>query len=156
MGLDIYTLRSPVFVKPREQATDEDFDALTYIYSDDFPDHLDGLRPGMYRGDTEGHGHWSYSGYSHLRELLSEAAYGVEAREVWARPERFASHALSGLVALIHFSDCEGAIGPLTSARVAEALAALTVEDDYAADGHAKLLACFRDAADHNGFAVWS
>ncbi len=156
MGLDIYTLRSPVFVKPREQATDDDSDALTYIYGDDFPDRLDGLRPGMYRGDQERHGGWSYGGYNRLRELLSEAAYGVEAREVWARPERFASHALSGLVALIHFSDCEGAIGPLTSARIAEALVALTVSDDYAAEGHARLLACFRDAAENDGFAVWS
>lgn len=165
MGLDIYTLRHPTFVKPREQASDEDWDTLTRIYNDpSFTGHSDGRPQGFYRGErSKGHGSWSYGGYSHLRRLLCRVAFGAEPEAVWQSPERFARQPHGDLVALINFSDCEGAIGPVTCGKLAAALEGLSVEGiadaearAYARYGRERLLACFRDAAEHNGFAVWA
>jgi hypothetical protein len=163
MGLDIYVLRNPTFVKSRDEATDEDYDTLTLIYNDEaFFGHADGLPQGLYRGElSKRHGGWSYSGYGHLRDILCRAAFGVGSQIVWSDPERFASHRLSGLVPLIGFSDCEGAIGPATCERIINALYAVPLDDltdaerEYAEHGRDQLLACLRDARDHRGFAVW-
>lgn len=163
MGVDIYALRNPTFVKPRDEAEDGDFDSLTLIYNDPaFFGHADGLPQGFYRGErSPRHGGWPYGGYGHLRALLCRAAFGVEPETVWREPDRFAPHKFSGLVPLIGFSDCEGAIGPATCSRIINALESLPLDgsgDDgaYAEQGRAKLLDCLRDARDHRGFAVWS
>lgn len=167
MGLDILAVRAPVFVKPCKDATDEDRDALTCIYATEpeWADRLDKLPEGLYRvAGSERHGSWSYGGYNRLRELVCLAAFDVMPDAVWKDPQHFENDGVfGGLVALIHFSDCEGAFGPMTSRRIADGLAALDlskIEDEpdhaYAVGGVAKLLACFRDAAEHDGFAVWS
>jgi hypothetical protein len=160
MGLAIYALRNPVFVKPFDVATDEDHDTLTCIRNEAcFTGHLDGYPEGFYGGElSERHGSWPYSSYNRLRELICQAALGISPRQVWNAPSCFRpASEFEGIFALVNFSDCEGAIGPVTSAKIAEALGRLSLDAiKDAEDGRAKLLACFRDAADHNGFAVWA
>lgn len=166
MGLDIMAVRTPVFVKGREDATDEDWGEFTSIYAAEreWVDRLDGRSEGFYRAETERYGGWSYGGYNRLRELICLAAFGVPPQAVWDELTPFAAdETFGGLVVLIHFSDCEGAFGPVTSRRIADALKALDLskvtdpdERAYAEAGVARLLACFTDAADHDGFVVWS
>jgi hypothetical protein len=166
MGLDIYAVRSPVLVKPRDEGTDEDADELTMVYNDPAFQgaRMDGRPEGFYRAESREHyGGWSYGGYNKARELICRAAFGVEPQVVWNDPESFDSHPVYGaLVSLIHFSDCEGATGPVTSRGIADALEAIKLDvldaDDveYASASISKLLGCFRDAAEHDGFAVWS
>lgn len=58
----------------------------------------------------------SYSGYNWWREHLCKFALGCEPGELWEDPEDFEG---KPFVELINFSDCEGAIGPRTSAKLA-------------------------------------
>lgn len=164
MGLDISTVRFPVFVPT---STEEQQDEVTHIYVPlaEWADRLDGRPEGFYHAEKGGStGRWSYGGYNRLRELICFAAFDVPPQVVWADPERFADDGtFGGLVALVYFSDCEGAFGPVTSGRIAEALGRLDLskimdpdDEDYADRGVATLLACFTDAAAHDGFVVWS
>jgi hypothetical protein len=51
----------------------------------------------------------SYSGYGRWREALSEMALGVSPETVWNNPETYEG---KPFFEIIHFSDCEGTIGP--------------------------------------------
>ncbi len=159
MGLDIYALRNPQSVKA-EATADDDWDNGTRISNDaPFVGHADGLPEGFYSGEMVRHRGWSYGGYNRLREIICRAAFGVEPKEFWREPHRYSQGDHGGLVPLVFFSDCEGAIGPRTSAKIADALERLgpigDPDGDSWDDGRIALIGCFRDAAEHNGFAVW-
>jgi hypothetical protein len=68
---------------------------------------------------TESHGFraGSYSGYNWWREQLCQLALGVPPSEVWEDPD---AHAGKPFLEMINFSDAEGAIGPVTSAKLAK------------------------------------
>jgi hypothetical protein len=59
----------------------------------------------------------SYSGYSFWRNRLSEFAFGVPAMAVW---EKYEDYEGKPFARLINFSDCEGSIGSLASAALAQ------------------------------------
>jgi len=159
MGLDIYALRNPTFIKA-EAESDDDWDLGTYICNDPaFKDRADGRPEGIYAGELKRHRGWSYGGYNRLRAIICRAAFGVEPKAFWPEAHRYAQGDHGGIVPLVNFSDCEGAIGPVTSATIADALERLGPISDPDGDswdqGRMDLIACFRDAAEHDGFAVW-
>jgi len=67
---------------------------------------------------TEAHGFraGSYSGYNMWRTHLCQIALDVPPDDVWEDPEAYDG---MPFVELINFSDCEGCIGPKTSAKLA-------------------------------------
>lgn len=104
--------------------TPSDLDGVFLMYNPHYQRH-DGLfldRLYSYE-DEDGLSH-SYSGYGHWREQLARFAgwplhseEGCHAGSAW--------HAESGpFWELICFSDCEGTIGPVTSAKIAKDFAA--------------------------------
>lgn len=98
-----------------------DIPDITRLYVDYSPlDQHDDLESGFYRcGDKYERSFkaGSYSGYNRWREKLSLLALGVMPEEVWDQPELYRG---KPFVELIHFSDCEGVIGPKTSAKLAK------------------------------------
>ena len=58
----------------------------------------------------------SYTGYNIWRSRLAELV-GVQDRDVWRNPDKYSS---IPFFELIHFSDCEGTIGPAVSAKLAK------------------------------------
>jgi hypothetical protein len=110
MGLDISVYRD---LHP----TDREDDSNLYVNSQDFPLQADGLETGHYLA-TSLYDFWggSYSGYNWWRNRLSETMLGVCAEQVWESPDAFKG---KPFVELIHFTDCDGVIGPKTSAKLA-------------------------------------
>lgn len=137
MGLDITAYTQCRFVHGAEAWDDESCDDADHIriYLG-HPAHLprlDGLAPGCYVSDAPAFGFraGSYGGYNGWREALSLAALGVAPRDVCGSP---GSYAGKPFVELIDFSDCEGAIGPRTSAKLAADFAAtVPPPDDWGA-----------------------
>jgi hypothetical protein len=104
-----------------EAENDKLFEAEDVIWvspNSDFLERSDGYQEGFYRvhGERVGFRAGSYSGYGNWRRHLCRMALGEEPEEVWATPEVFAGRPF---VELINFSDCEGVIGPKTSAKLA-------------------------------------
>jgi hypothetical protein len=119
---------------------------------DEFADRADGLTPGLYRCQAElSFRAGSYSGYNAWRESLAElAGYPKRMhRSDYKPPEEL--HAAGAWEAtegpfweLINFSDCEGTIGPKTSAKLAKDFA------DHQAKADAHPDEWFRDR-----YAMW-
>jgi hypothetical protein len=130
MGLDIsaYSKAAGNYLGPAEQFSDEQREEL---YADDnvvrvysangFEARLDGYAEGFYRADPSGDSYGfragSYSGYNWWRRHLCRMAVEEEPEDVWGDAEEFEG---SPFVELINFSDCEGAIGPRTSRKLAD------------------------------------
>src|SRR3954462_5237802 len=76
--------------------------------------HLDGLRGGVYLvGGTEfAVSAGGYTDYGNWRDRLSLLMMGVPQERVWACKHRYEN---APFVELTDFSDCEGALGPVTS-----------------------------------------
>lgn len=112
MGLDISAyrmLQGPI----KGINEDEDEKHVCIRVEEAFVERADGLREGYYLGDrTFGFRAGSYSGYNHWRNQLAEVAgYGSD-EGCW--------ESKSGpFWELINFSDCQGVIGPITSAKLA-------------------------------------
>lgn len=118
MGLDIRAYSQCKFVAPQEGGDYEAHeDEHVLIDGVSFTDRLDGLPQGWYavEGVAYGFDAGSYSGYNVWREQLCRAALDVGPEEVWSDPDRFSG---KPFVELIDFSDCEGSIGPKTSAKL--------------------------------------
>ncbi len=85
-----------------------------------FPHRADDLEEGCYAETAATENHWfcagSYTQYGRWRDQLAAFAAGVPACNVWADPDRFRG---SPCYELIHFSDCDGIIGPAVSAKLA-------------------------------------
>jgi hypothetical protein len=113
MGLDITAYKN--LTKVHTVTEDEDVwsEGLTTLYNNkDFPNRFEGVEEGVAYSCEERFGFCagSYSGYSHWRELLAKLAGYNGANEEDDKP----------FFELINFSDCEGTIGPVVSAKLAK------------------------------------
>jgi hypothetical protein len=112
MGLDITAHERVRLVRERDDGGEDDCIRLVQDVGRD--DRRDGLADGFYayEGKTISFRAGSYSGYNRWRSHLARML-GTTDRDIWRenKPGPF--------VELIHFSDCEGFIGPLTSAKLA-------------------------------------
>lgn len=154
MGLDITANRR---ILPAE-GTEAYDDAGELLYDEgwfelvvnpDFPGREDGLEDGRaYRVADEAADEISfsagpYSSYNRWRDELAQLAGYTSARAVWADPRP------GPFVELIHFSDCEGTIGPTTSAKLARDFAAQQPSADAHPDpGFRSRYALWREAFD--------
>lgn len=122
MGLDISAYRrieASSDYACDEQGNFDDWDNFLLVTGAHFPDHIEGLEDGgvyTYGTDSYGFRAGSYSGYNHFRNELAqmagfEAADGRHAEAAWASTE-------GPFWELINFSDCEGKIGPVVSAKL--------------------------------------
>ncbi len=114
MGLDISAFSKLKFTGG--DADDYDYPRQARLWVNrDFSEHCDGLDHGIY--DVTGESHrfraGSYSGYNHWREQPA-GLLGTTPQAVWNGGECLA------FAELIHNSDCEGFIGPKTSAKLAK------------------------------------
>lgn len=124
MGLDITACSHLEFIEGTtdiDSLTDEQLeDDAELVYDSGF-NRLDGHPQGLYRragaSESTSFRAGSYGTYNGWRSDLSRMALGVRPEEVWADPEAFTG---KPFVELISFSDCEGAIGPETSAKLAK------------------------------------
>jgi hypothetical protein len=84
-------------------------------------ERLDGKEVGFYKRlpGSEEHAFraGSYSGYNEWRATLCRFVHEVSPERVW---EDYETYKGKPFIELIHFSDCEGAIGPVTSAKLAK------------------------------------
>lgn len=69
----------------------------------------------IYEGDEMDISCGSYSTYSYFRNTLSNIAHGVNSNIIWNNHEKYKGEAF---YELINFSDCEGVIGPISSAKL--------------------------------------
>lgn len=167
MGLDTSTLLNPLFYRTAEGASD-DVDALydnyTYVYANPgFPEHSEGYPGGFYEGQSSWGFRFSYGGYSSVRRSICNLTFGIEPEEIWNNFDMFRDCALAWFV---HFSDCEGFIGPRTSAIIAAGFDALVSRTDYEdraaresfwfPDAVQDIRTTFATAAESNGFVIYS
>lgn len=132
MGLDITAYSKLVEAPDAERDSDGelvDYDNHTTFYSNEaFPGRTQGLTEGMaYRTDGECSGlSTGYGTYNAWREELAKlAGYPVEMREQYGRQvESYCAACWGGdqgpFAEQINFSDCEGTIGPVVSAKLAK------------------------------------
>lgn len=119
MGLDISYYAKASFVR---EGDGEDCDYQTEITAypnPDFPAQADGLVKGIYKvegGDSFRAG--AYSAYNRFREQLAQMV-GYSPQQAWD-----GSISDKPFLELVNFSDCEGMIGPVTSAKLAADFAA--------------------------------
>src|SRR5262245_11739489 len=122
MGLDVTYMQNAEFVGKFDEIDEEAAweQGLHLCWPNkDFPKHAESLVEGYYKGagvSTFRAG--SYSGYNRWRELLSETVHGMTPHEIWTAAD--GAYEGYAFIELIHFSDCEGIIGPLTSASLAQ------------------------------------
>lgn len=121
MGLDITAYKTATLVRAAtlKQITDADYDVegTTILYQMGcFEAQSDGLPGGVYRVSEEERDFraGSYGGYNHWRSQLAELT-GKRASAIHNDPAP-----VGPFVELINFSDCEGFIGPKTSAKLAK------------------------------------
>jgi hypothetical protein len=122
MGLDVSYFRNATFLRPDPQDDSYDWEggSETAAYpNSDFADQADGLVAGVYRvEDSGGFRAGAYSAYNRFREQLAAMA-GYTPEDAWegrANGKPFQE--------LVNFSDCNGMIGPKTSAKLAADFAA--------------------------------
>lgn len=118
MGLDVtaYSNCAPQKLSGNsEYPSDEAYEkGLAYIHAcNPWRERMDGLESGAYSYDTKhSFSAGSYSGYNAWREYLA-ALIGRRPEELW-----YAENPEGPFAELISFSDCEGVIGPKTSAKL--------------------------------------
>lgn len=120
MGLDITAWEFIKELPPHERSDDcyEGDPPHVSLYAGDFPISEKGLEVGRcyaVSGEALGWRAGSYSGYGEWRNWLSETMLGVEAPVVW-NDEAWQD---APFYELIHYSDCEGLIGPEVCAKLA-------------------------------------
>ena len=125
MGLDITACSHLELAREvpdfREVSDSEWNDDFEWVYDNKDFDRIDGHPQGFYRSTEETESisfkAGSYGTYNGWRADLAQMAMGIRPEEVWVDEESFAGRPF---VELIHFSDCEGAIGPEISAKLAK------------------------------------
>ncbi len=114
MGLDI-TYYEHVTLDPAGHEDSTDHVRLYPMEPDEAV--ADGLVDGYYLAEPSGGFRaGSYIGYNDWRRTLSVTMLDVHPDVIWGHPETFAG---KPFVELINFSNCEGVIGPKTSAKLA-------------------------------------
>lgn len=117
MGLDIIAYEKVTFVKEELEDNDSDKrlkDNYTHIVvNSHFSERADGLKTGYYNCGGKSHSFraGSYFGYNLWRRRLVEFA-GITLDEAWS------GNYTGPFSELINFSDCDGVIGPQTSAKL--------------------------------------
>lgn len=145
---------------PIDPATREEVDYDIHVYVNP---HFEGreapLEPGYYIGEArEGFRAGSYGGYNNWRENLAKlAGYpAIEVEEYGHKSFRHDSGAHEAgegpFYELIWFSDCEGTIGPVVSAKLAKDFSdfqekADSFRDDYWREKYAEWRKAFETAA---------
>lgn len=133
MGLDI-TYYANLKERPDLQFDDSgdvpDYETqVNFHHNTDFPGRAEGVKEGVIYeySESDGFRAGSYGGYNHWRDWLAKVAGYKSAEECWN------SDGKGPLYEFIHFSDCEGVIGPVVSAKLAKELAALKNKAEEAA-----------------------
>lgn len=130
-------------------------------FRDGEPNRLDGMRSGLYVGEKEYHfcvGSHFY--YDNWRDWLAYSFFGVKAEEVWRNHRKLIG---KPFVELIDFSDCQGTIGPKTSAKLYQdfreyrqfALFSTYVDESEKYETYLEFMKAFRLARD-GGFVTFS
>lgn len=155
MGLDISVMEHPVL-------TEKEDELAWRIHAADptLAARLDGKPEGKYVGKLgDGFRAGSYSGYNRWREWLAQRVHGVMPSRIWDHPKTYEG---KPFFELIHFSDCEGAIGPKTSAKLAKDFEEHRIEvcgNTTAGDGYVELYEdfakAFKRAAETDGFVIF-
>jgi hypothetical protein len=159
MGLDISYMAKAKLEMPYRESDDSFYDeaderGLSVAYPNrDFAEvgQDDGLERGGYSGERGGGFRaGSYSGYNRWREQLSMMALGVMPTVVWRNQGEFKD---KPFYEIVHFSDCEGVIGPKTSAKLAKDFEdhldkAREELDEYSFGKYEEWLKAFQTAAD--------
>ena len=148
MGLDVTAFEIVELVKANptdeEREASEEDHAVRYLYTvRPFTKHADGLADGLYRvtGRIFHEFSRSYSGYNRWREGLA-ALIGTTPEDIWN------SNPPSGpFLELIHNSDCEGLIGPTTSAKLAKDFADWMPKAEKHLQGDPRWLEGYRELA---------
>lgn len=125
MGLDVSFYAEATMVhgekhpraltEPQEGPSEECWDTFTVAYvNPDFRAQADGIihQSCWETGKRDEHIGQPYSAYNRFRAWLSKGAHDVEPDVIWEAPEQWWD---KPFVRLIHFSDCEGIIGPESS-----------------------------------------
>lgn len=149
MGLDISVFGN---LKRVPEVCDER-DDVRHLYSNDFPDQADAVVAGSYRcKKLMSFRAGSYSGYGEWRRQLSVLMLNLQPEIVWGDTDQYKDKPFFDL---IHFSDCEGIIGPETSAKLAknfEDWRHCTVnEGEYFKEKYECWAKAFKLAAENNG-----
>jgi|APSaa5957512622_1039677.scaffolds.fasta_scaffold71491_2 hypothetical protein len=119
MGLDIHVYPEVNFdERVSQEEGEENWGLYTYLYAHTgYPDRHEGIETGYYskgdEGDDWGFRAGSYSGYSAWRRWLCTLVYGMDIEKFWDEAKE------GPFWELLNFSDCEGFIGPKTSAKLA-------------------------------------
>jgi hypothetical protein len=115
VGLDITVYSDICFVLGQKAAEDDDRYTLLYV-NPGCSKQADGIESGLYTCNDEVRFRaGGYGWYNWWRECLAKMALDVNPVNIWDSPEVFAG---KPFVELINFSDCEGIIGPKTSAKL--------------------------------------
>lgn len=133
MGLDISALSKIDFTK--RYTEDADIDNEIYLYPEKWVAlQNEGIEEGRYSfsGDHHRFRAGSYGGYNYWRKMLAEMV-GKTPEQIWEKPEE---HKGTPFFELINFSDCEGFIGPKTSAKLYQDF----VDHDEQADEFSKTM----------------
>lgn len=164
MGLDISVYKNLV---AKGELTEENTESLYeqdlhYFYKNpDFESQFIGLNEkAYYSGESvTGFRAGSYSGYGHFRSILSRVVGFKSIEEAW-------EHDNYPMKELINFSDCEGTIGPIVSAKLYQDFVDCkekadklfetfeTSECEYYKEKYTDWLEAF-EAARHNGAVVF-
>jgi hypothetical protein len=116
MSLNITAFSRARFVHNDEACKEDDHHTIWSM--PEFVDRLDGKEIGCYVSDGKemAFAAGSYSGYNRWREILSFVALDVVPEVVWENVDEYAG---KPFVELINMADNEGAIGPVTSRKLA-------------------------------------
>lgn len=117
MGLDIVAYASVSFVD-QHVGTDDRHDLINLYPNESFLSQADGMEKGRYAKCRESFsfGAGSYSGYSQFRNELAKSLGFASAESFWVE-----TPPSNPFTPFINFSDCEGIIGPKTSAALLKA-----------------------------------
>jgi hypothetical protein len=127
MGLDVYARRVGALIRPKPEGQDDDSywaegdqpGRVIVCVNDAFPTRADGLVDGLYEGEDLGaHVGASYGGHNRFREALAMAAHGVMPEVIWREIDEGKRPDSGPFVALIHFADNEGTLGPETCRKL--------------------------------------
>jgi hypothetical protein len=124
MGLDITAYRQVSWTGVIPDDGDYDYQTYAALYPNEhFVSRADDMKRGLYTFANEFHFRaGSYGGYGDWRRWLAQTIHGCDVREFWRDGPRHGSDA--AFAELLNFSDCEGVIGPRTSAKLAADFAA--------------------------------
>jgi len=131
MGLDISAYERATLLRNHGEECDDccDSDAVVHLMAWAYEGHEQSLL-GLIHGGFYEVSPWpqitfragSYSSYNDWRDNLARRALGVSVETVWAN---LAAYRDKPFFELLHFSDCEGTIGPKAAANLDSDFAAL-------------------------------